>query len=181
MERKTTARRPFAGSDGLQREDPTVTSHSLNLRLAQCVASGLLMITAATGAQVRPAPVEPSIARGSAPWERVVRGRYENRGIAQIEKMGNRWVLNVLCDGTHATYLDDTHVDLARYARGYVSARYHYADRTIDDPKCFRAPCPPVHERRIVLERVKTVSATPKQARALAHNCDPSTLGKRKR
>ena len=39
-------------------------------------------------------------------------------------------MLNVHCDGTHATYLDDTRVDLARYARGYVSVRYHYADRT---------------------------------------------------
>jgi hypothetical protein len=116
-----------------------------------------------------------------APWERVVRGAYENRGIAQIEKMGNRWVLNIMCDGTHATYLDDTRVDLARYARGYVSARYHYADRTIDDPKCFRAPCPSMPERRIVLERVKTVSATPERARELARNCDPSTPEKGKR
>ena len=38
---------PVWGATDAQREDPTVTSHSLNLRLAQCVASGLLMITAA--------------------------------------------------------------------------------------------------------------------------------------
>ena len=66
-----------------------MTSHVLNLRLAHGVASGLLLVTAAIGAQGLPAP-----------------------------------------------------------------------------------------KRRIVLDRVKTVSATPERARALVRNCDPSTPGK---
>jgi hypothetical protein len=84
----------------------TLPSRSLKLRLGQCVLPALLTIPAA---------------HAPAPWERAVRGTYENRGIAQIEKLGDRWVVSVHCDGTHTTYLDDTRVDLARYARGYVA------------------------------------------------------------
>ena len=137
--------------------------------------SALLTIPAGA-AQLRPEPAAPAgapVAHVPAPWERPVRGRYENRGIAQVERLGERWVLNVHCDGTHATYLDDTHVDLARYARGYVSVRYHYADRTVSDPKCFRAPCPPVLERRIVLDQIKTLSVSPERARASVRRCHP--------
>src|SRR5438034_10740773 len=112
-------------------------------RVVNAVACAALLTASAS--------VEPPV----APWERRAGRGFENRGVAQIEKMGNRWVLNVMCDGTHATYLDESgRVDPARYAGRYVGARYHYVDRTITDPKCFRAPCPPVHERRIVLERV---------------------------
>jgi hypothetical protein len=82
-------------------------------------------------------------------------------------------VLNVHCDGTHATYLDDTRFNLARSARGYVKVRYHYADHTVSDQQCFRAPCPPVLERRIVLDQVKTVSVSPERARASARRCHP--------
>jgi hypothetical protein len=153
----------------------TLPSRSLNLRLGQCALSALLTIPA-TAAQFRPepaGPVGPPATHAPAPWERAVRGTYENRGIAQVEKLGDRWVLNVHCDGTHATYLDDIHVDLARYARGYVSVRYHYADRTVSDPKCFRAPCPPVLEQRIVLDQIKTLSVSPERARASARRCHP--------
>jgi hypothetical protein len=153
----------------------TLPSRSLNLCLGQCALAALLTIPS-TAAQFRPepaAPVGPPATHAPAPWERAVRGGYENRGIAQIEKLGQRWVLNVHCDGTHATYLDDARVDLARYARGYVSVRYHYADHTVSDPKCFRAPCPPVLERRIVLDRIKTRSVSPERARASARRCDP--------
>jgi hypothetical protein len=105
-----------------------------------------------------------------APWERMVRGAYENKGLAQVERLGNRWVLNVMCDGTHATYIDDTDIDLAAYSKGYVSARYRYVDR-VKDTKCFQAPCPPAHERRIALERVTIVTASPEQARETARDC----------
>lgn len=135
-----------------------------------------LLAVPVTAAQFRPepaAPAGPASTHAPAAWERAVRGRYENRGIAQIERLGERWVLNVHCDGTHATYLDDTRVDLTRYARGYVSVRYHYADRTISTPQCVRAPCPPVLERRIVLDQIKTLSVSPERARASVRSCRP--------
>jgi len=109
-----------------------------------------------------------------ASWERVVGGAYENRGVAQIARLGDRWVLNVMCAGTHATYIDDTKIDLRSYTKGYVSARYHYIDRTIRNQKCFRAPCSPVRERRIALEHIAIVNATATQARELANGCHKS-------
>jgi len=116
-----------------------------------------------------------------AAWERVVEGSYENRGLARIEKVGNRWALTVLCNGTHTTYIDDTKLDLASHAGSYVNARYKYAERTIDDPKCFRAPCGPVRERRIALERLTAVTATPEAARDAARQCDLSPSPKREK
>jgi hypothetical protein len=53
----------------------------------------------------------------TASWERVVGGAYENRGVAQVARLGDRWVLNVICGGTHATYIDDTRIDLRRYTK----------------------------------------------------------------
>ena len=114
--------------------------------------------------QVQSLPVGDSVAR----WEHIVRGAYENKGLAKVERIGDRWVLNVMCDGTHATYLEDIEMDLASYSKGYVSARYHYVEHTINDPKCLRAPCPAVHERRIALERLTIVTASPEQARERA-------------
>jgi hypothetical protein len=137
---------------------------------------GLLMIvtlTCAPGAQraeVRPEEL-PGAVEPAAPWERAVRGSYENRGIAKIEKVGNRWALTVLCSGTHTTYIDDTAIDLVRYAGGYVSARYRYVERTIENPKCFRAPCGPVTQRMIALDEVKKLDVTSEQARESARDC----------
>ena len=127
----------------------------------------------------RPGPEQP--AQPVAAWERVVQGSYENRGIAQIEKVGNRWALTVLCNGTHTTYIDDTKLDLASHAGSYVHARYKYAERTIDDPKCFRAPCGPIRERRIALERLTAITATPEAARDAARQCDSSPGPKREK
>ena len=110
----------------------------------------------------------------AAPWETVVRGAYENRGVAQVERLGARWVLNVMCDGTHTTYIDDSPIDLTVHTKGYVSARYQYVERTIADPRCVRAPCAPVRERRIALERVTSVTATPDEARQMARDCQSS-------
>jgi hypothetical protein len=101
------------------------------------------------------APTEP------AAWEQLVDGALENKGLAQVERLGTRWVLNVFCGGTHATYPDDTALDLAHYSNGFVHARYKYVNRTFNDPKCFRAPCSPVRERRIALERRSRRSSEP--------------------
>ena len=149
------------------------------LSSAQAIAAGLLMIApwgCLAGAQTGEGGLrdQASTAVTAAPWERVVRGSYENRGLAQIERVGDRWVLSILCNGTHSAYLDDTAIDLSRYVPGYVRARYHYVDRMIV-AKCFRAPCGPVLERRVVLERLKSVSATPQKALEIARHCVPES------
>ena len=108
-----------------------------------------------------------------APWERLVGGAYENRGVAKIERMGQRWVLTVVCNGTHTTYLDDTTIDLPSYASGYVHARYRYIDRTLEDARCLRAPCGPVTERRIQLRKLRHVSMATEAADERARECEP--------
>ena len=110
------------------------------------------------------------------PWERAVGHSFENRGIAQVERVGSRWLLNVMCGATHATYVDETtKIDLARFADDFVTARYHYVDRTID-VNCFRAPCPPSHERRVVIERLTRVTKSPQHAAQLARQCAPPKI-----
>jgi hypothetical protein len=119
---------------------------------------------AATRTQTPPAP-------SPAPYERLADGAFENKGIARIERLGRRWVLSILCGGTHTTYLDDSTIDLAAHENAFVQARYRYVDRTIPDPQCVAAPCGPVTERRIALERVTRVDATPDQAAQIARTC----------
>jgi hypothetical protein len=106
-----------------------------------------------------------------APWERIVNDAYENRGVAQIERLGRQWLLNVMCDGTHATYIEEAGTDLDQYRGAYVSVRYRYVERTNADVRCVKEPCPPVRERRVALERVTRVAATPEDARDSARSC----------
>lgn len=122
-------------------------------------------------AEPQEASVRGRQAPAPAPWERSVQGAFENRGVAHIERLGTRWILNVLCDGTHATYIDDTTLNLTRYTKGYVRARYQYVDRQVHDPKCIAAPCAAITERRIALQRVSPISVTEKKASDLARAC----------
>lgn len=122
--------------------------------------------------QGAPSQVPEGAGDAIAAWEQVVSGAYENKGIAQVERLGDRWVLNVMCDGIHATYIDDITIDLPLYGKGYVSARYHYVNRTSSDLRCVQAPCLPVQERRVALERLTIVTASPEQAQAMALKCD---------
>ena len=109
--------------------------------------------------------------RSAAEWELLVEGRYENKGIARIEKIGDRWVLSVWCGGIHTTYLDDTKFDLMQYQDRFVAVRYGYVDRSVPNPKCVRAPCPPLTERRILLDRITPVRITLDQANDRARQC----------
>jgi hypothetical protein len=108
--------------------------------------------------------------QAAADWELLVRSRYENKGIARIERIGERWVLSVWCRGIHTTYLDDTAFDLMQYQDLFVAVRYGYVDRSVPNPKCLRA-CPPLTERRIVLDRITPVPITLEQAKERARQC----------
>ena len=104
-------------------------------------------------------------------WERPVRGVYENKGVARIERLGERWMLSVWCQGTHSTYLDPTTLDLKQYLDRFVTVRYSYVEREVADPKCLRAPCSPLHERRISIERITPLRITLEQARERGRQC----------
>jgi len=116
----------------------------------------------------QPLPVTASAAKA---WERVVDGSYENKGIAQIEMLNDHWVLNVMCDGTHTTYLDDTKIELTPHVGGFVQARYHYVERTVE-VRCTQAPCPPMSQQFIALEGLTSVAATADMAREQSEHCN---------
>ena len=117
-----------------------------------------------------PVPDAQTPQQPAAAWERQAGAAFENRGAAKVERLGPRWVLTVMCNGTHSTYLDDTKLDLNAYATGFVNARYTWVTRQVE-VKCPMAPCPRVSERRIALERLTAVSITAERAQELAKSC----------
>ncbi len=152
---------------------------------ARRVCTGLAVIAAVTSAacgsspvarvsaqQPRPSPAgQQETTPGDRLWERKVGDVYENKGIARVERLGSTWALTVMCNGEHTTYLEPTDVDPAAFAQGYVQARYRYVDRTVT-PRCAQAPCLPVTERRVALERLTRLAATADDARRSADRCD---------
>jgi hypothetical protein len=123
----------------------------------------------ATDSKTPPTP-QPSPSAPDASWERQAGAAFENRGVAKVERLGTRWMLTVMCNGTHSTYLDDTKIDLNNYAKGFVNARYTWVTRQVD-VKCPVAPCPRVNERRIALEKLTPVTMTDARAKELASTC----------
>lgn len=134
-----------------------------------------------SGTQTTPLPATPRTSpstdagqAGPAPpllaWERQAGDARENRGVAKVERIGPRWMLTVMCNGTHSTYLDDTTIDLEKYSKGYVSARYRWVTRMVR-VQCVRAPCPEQPERRLAIERLTAVDMTDARASELAKNC----------
>ena len=135
------------------------------------MAAAVASCSSAPPAAEAPPPQAPQPpAAPVAKWERQVGAGFENRGVAKVERLGPRWMLTVMCDGTHSTYLDDTKIDLNNYARGFVNARYTWVTRQVD-VKCPAAPCPRVNERRIALEQLTPVTMTDDRARELARTC----------
>jgi hypothetical protein len=133
--------------------------------LVGCVGAG------SAGSRPLARQTQATATQAVAEWERLVGRQYENKGIARIERLGDRWVLAVWCRGIHTTYLDDTDLDLARHQDRFVSVRYEYVDRIVQNPKCVRAPCPAVTERRIRLDRITAIEITREQADERARQC----------
>ena len=131
----------------------------------------MLVLGLAACSSTPPVPDPQTPPQPVAAWERQAGAAFENRGVAKVERLGPRWVLTVMCTGTHSTYLDDTKLDLNAYATGFVNARYTWVTRQVE-VKCPMAPCPRVSERRIALERLTAVSSmTDERARELAKSC----------
>src|SRR5215467_12676231 len=53
----------------------------------------------------------PAAEKTADAWERRVEQSFVPRGLAKVERLGNRWALTVLCRGTHTTYLEPSGVD----------------------------------------------------------------------
>ena len=125
----------------------------------------------AQGEPVVTTPVAPK----PAAWERRIGELYENRGLARVERIGLLWMLTILCHGTHSTYIEPSAIDPVPYAKGYVAAQYVYVDRENRDARCAQAPCGPIVERRVVLERLERIAATAAEAQAATASCQGVT------
>ena len=90
----------------------------------------------------------------------------------EIDAIGRRWALTILCDGEHTVYVDETtEFELQQYRERFVQAHYVYVERTVPDPRCIRAPCGPVVEHRLKLITLAVVSMTDDNAEELRTNC----------
>jgi hypothetical protein len=136
---------------------------------ALCAQRSTALVQGGQSAAATPVTPEP------AAWERRIGDVYENRGLARVERIGQLWMLTIFCNGTHSTYLEPSRIDPASYAKGYVAAQYRYVDRENRDPRCVQAPCSPITERRIVLERLERIDATAAQEKTATASCQGLT------
>jgi hypothetical protein len=91
--------------------------------------------------------------------ERRLGGHYETRGLAIIDKLGDRYVLTVRCEGVHQIYVRvPPAMDLEPFLGKPVRARYTYADEDNPRTRCIRAPCPPATERVLDINGLEEVS-----------------------
>jgi hypothetical protein len=157
--------------------DQSMTSSSIGFT----TIAFLLALGTAGGAQ-QPSSLaqgEPPVARPVTPdpadWERRIGDLYENRGLARVERIGQLWMITTFCNGAHSTYIEPSRIDPAPYAKGYVTAQYRYVDRENPDARCVQAPCGPITERRVVLERLERIEATAAQAQAATASCQSVT------
>jgi hypothetical protein len=157
--------------------DESMTSPSIRFT----TIAFLLVLGGAPGAQRpgSPAQGEPAVVTPVTPdpaaWERRVGNMYENRGLARVGRVGQLWMLTILCNGAHSTYIEPSRIDPAPYAKDHVTAQYRYVDRENPDARCVQAPCTAITERRIVLERLERIEATPAQAQAATASCQSGT------
>jgi hypothetical protein len=109
-------------------------------------------------------------ARADSAWEKQVGDDFENRGVAQIEKIGTKYALSILCDGTHSTYLDKTQMKIKLYLNKFLRVKYRYVER-MKKVTCIQAPCTPVQERLIALRTVTVLPLTQDEAEQVSKTC----------
>jgi len=84
---------------------------------------------------------------------------YETRGAARLEKLGDRFVLTVQCDGLHQIYARGAPgVDLELFLGKPVRARYRYVEEANPQTRCVRAPCPPGTERLLEIAVIEVLT-----------------------
>jgi hypothetical protein len=108
-----------------------------------------------------PAASESSTATTLLPrrCEQWLDGVYETRAPATIEKLGNRYVLSVRCEGIRQVYVRvSPTLDLEPFVGKPVRARYRYVDEPNARTTCVRAPCPPATERVVDVIAVEEVA-----------------------
>jgi hypothetical protein len=84
---------------------------------------------------------------------------YETRGAATLEKLGDRFVLTVRCDGVHQIYARGVPgVQIEPFLGRPVRARYRYVEEVNPRTRCVRAPCPPETERLLEITAIEVLT-----------------------
>jgi hypothetical protein len=122
---------------------------------SRCAAAAI--VVAATH-HLSPLGMTPAFGEVPLPTacERRLDGVYETRGPASIDRLGDRYVLTVRCEGVHQIYVRNTAVvDLGPFAGKTVRVRYRYAEERNPRARCVRPPCPPVTERVVEITEIE--------------------------
>jgi hypothetical protein len=84
---------------------------------------------------------------------------YETRDAASLDRVGDRYVLTVRCEGVHRIYVRGASgVELEPFVGKVVRTRYRYVEQSNSRTRCVSAPCPPSTERLLEIAAIEVVT-----------------------
>jgi len=106
-------------------------------------------------------------------WETQHRGKFQNRGIAQIDKLGKEYVLTVSCKGIHRVFIHQNQkIHLEDFLGQFVQARYTYGD-VRKQVQCIKKPCNPITERKLLIHDLEIVLGSEEMRAQFETQCQP--------
>lgn len=107
-----------------------------------------------------PSPTEIPEEGGENSWEKSLNGLFENRGIAQIERWKDNYILKIYCNGIRYTYIkDNNEFSLDGYLEKFIIARYTYIEEK-ENIVCIKAPCLPVTVTKLLIKNIEEVAVS---------------------
>ena len=84
---------------------------------------------------------------------------YDTRGRTTIDKLGDRYLLTVRCEGVHQIHVRvPPALNLAPFVGKSVRVRYWYVDEDNPRTSCVRTPCPPAIEHVLDITGLEEVT-----------------------
>lgn len=106
-------------------------------------------------------------------WEIPRQGVFQNRGIAQIDKLGKEYVLTVSCNGVHRVFIHQhKKINLEEFLGQFVQARYTYGD-VRKRVQCIKKPCNPITERKLIIHDLEKVVGSEQIRAQFETTCTP--------
>ena len=106
-------------------------------------------------------------------WEFPHQGAFQNRGIAQIDKLGKEYVLTISCKGIHRVFIhQDKKIKLEEFLGKFVQARYTYGD-VKKQVRCIKTPCNPITERKLLIHDIEIVLGSEEMRAQFETQCQP--------
>jgi hypothetical protein len=134
---------------------------ALSIFVAACAAPAV-----SPGRGASDAPPQPKL------WEQEVDEIFSNRGVAKIERLGERYLLTIHCFGIHSVYAKGgLEVNLDAYVGQLVHTYYVYVETVNMNTRCIKAPCEPVMESEAVIKRVEKVIVSAEQLARYQATC----------